>query len=92
MKIVAQTLMVIALLNFFSFMIVASILGGDAVNGRTDGQRYYLGSHGHYTEVSRSVFEYSKFHTHSVWFTHSLAFVGAAIYFWVRKRGSSHAA
>jgi hypothetical protein len=92
MKYFAQTLIAIGFLNFISFAVVASLLGGDAVNGKTDGQRFYLGSHGHYTEVSRSTFEYSRFHTHSVWITHSLLFIGAAILYGQKKKGESHAA
>jgi len=93
MKYLASILVVVGMLNFASFWIAALILGGDAVNGKTDGQRYFLGSHGRYTEVSQSTFEYSNFHTHSVWITHPLAFVGGFILVWLKqKEKASHGA
>jgi len=76
MKYIAYTLVVIGIVNFASFGIIAGVIGGDAVNGKTAGGRYYVSEHGHDTEVSRSVFEYSRFHAHSVWVTHPLAMVG----------------
>src|SRR5262245_55965390 len=84
-KCVAVVLGCVAILNFLSFVAAAAVLGGDAVNGKTDGQKYYLSSHGHFTEVSRSVFEYSRFHAYSVWVTHPLAFIGGYIYMRAQK-------
>ena len=93
MKYLAYTLVYVGALNFASFMIATLILGGDAVNGKSDGRSYYLGSHGRYTEVSQSTFEYSKFHTHSVWITHPLIFLGGGILIWLKKKERvSHAA
>jgi hypothetical protein len=69
----------LALVNFFAFALVALYLGGDAVNGKIADGHYYLGSHGHYTEVSAGVFTYSRLHTYSVFVTHSLAFLGAFV-------------
>jgi hypothetical protein len=65
------------MLNFFLYFIVAVSIGGDAVNGKTEGGKFYLGEHGRFTEVSQSVFEYSRYHTYSVWMTHPLAMLGA---------------
>ena len=86
MKYLGSILIVVGMLNFASFMIAALILGGDAVNGKSDGQKYYLGSHGRYTEASQSTFEYSRLHTHSVWITHPLIFVGGSILMWLKKK------
>ena len=83
-KYLACTLVAIGILNFASYVIVALSLGGDAVNGKTEGGRFYLCEHGHYTEVSRSVFEYSRYHTYSVWVTHPLAMSGG--YFLYREK------
>jgi hypothetical protein len=69
----------IALLNFLVFMAVALYLGGDAVNGKIANGHFFLGSHGRYTEVSETLFTYSKWHTYSVVLTHSLAFIGACL-------------
>jgi hypothetical protein len=73
----------LALLNFLAYFFVALYLDGDAVNGKIDDGHFYLGSHGRYTEVSVRIFAYSRWHTYSVWLTHSLAFV--AVYFVVRR-------
>jgi hypothetical protein len=79
MRVLAYTLMAIGVLNFASFMIVSTALGGDAPHGKIEGDKYYLGGHGHYTEVSHSTFEYSAIH--SEWFlvTLPLVFVGGLI-------------
>ena len=46
------------------------------MNGKAQAGRFYLASHGKYTEVSRRTWTYSKFHTISVWITHPLAILG----------------
>jgi hypothetical protein len=58
------------------FDIESSRLGGDAINGKIEAGRYYVGSHGRYTEVSREKYERSRWHTHLAWAT--LLFFGAA--------------
>jgi len=92
MKYLAYTLVAIGILNFISFCIVAGVIGGDAVNGKTEGGRYYVSEHGHDTEVSRSVFEYSRFHAHSVWVTHPLAMVGILILYMEHEKRKSRPA
>lgn len=54
-------------LNFVAYVITACILGGDAWNGRIQQGHYYLSMHGHLTEVSRAMFEYSLWHTYVLW-------------------------
>ena len=61
------------MLNFLAFAIVATCLGGDAVNGRSENGHYYFASHGTTTEVSEAVYNYSRIHVYSVWITHPLA-------------------
>jgi len=62
----------IGILNFAVFVIVASRLGGDALNGKVEGGHYYLygvrteSGHKVYTEVSESVFTHSKWHVYSL--------------------------
>jgi hypothetical protein len=63
--------------NFAGFSIGTLYLGGDAVNGSAVGGHYFLSNHGHLTEVSRSIFTYSKWHARSVWFTHPIAMLCA---------------
>jgi len=78
----------LALANFFAFVLISLYLGGDAVNGKIDSGRFYLGSHGRYTEVSARVFTYSKWHTYSVLVTHSAAFLSALVLSRRRRVGS----
>lgn len=74
-----------AIANFASFWIIAVVCGGDALNGKEEAGKYFLSSHGHDTEVTRSFFEYSRFHALSIWITHPLAIVSLA---WVLGRKS----
>lgn len=76
MKYLAFSLVAIGILNFACYVAISLALGGDAVNGKIENGHFYLGEHGHFTEVSSSVYGYSRIHTHSVWITHPLAFVG----------------
>lgn len=69
----------VAPLNFLLYAVIADNIGGDAVNGRAEAGRFYLGSHGHYTEVSRAVFTYSKLHTYAVWANYLLFFTYGAV-------------
>lgn len=61
---------VVGLLDFVSFLIGAFYLGGDAVNGKIVGGRYYLYGPYHgmkaYHEVSQAVFDYSRWHAYSL--------------------------
>ena len=60
----------IAIVNFVLFVLIAVWLGGDAINGTVRDGHYFLASHGHFTEVNRGVFAYSKIHTLSLLVTH----------------------
>jgi hypothetical protein len=66
----AAVVAVVGLLDFVSFLIGASYIGGDAVNGKIDGGRYYLYGPYHgmkgYHEVSQAVFDYSRWHAYSL--------------------------
>lgn len=59
---VACTIRSVAIVNFFAFVMALLYLGGDALNGKQEGGRYFLAQHGRLTEVSASVFAYSKWH------------------------------
>ena len=80
-----RVVVIIAFANFASFWIIAVVSGGDALNGKREGDRYFLMSHGHYTEVSKSFFDYSRIHASSVLITHPGAMIGVAWYFLRRK-------
>lgn len=64
---------VLWLLNFGAYVTIALLIGGDAINGHATSGHYYLAMHGHLTEVSRSVYEYSRWHTYVLWVHTALA-------------------
>lgn len=70
---VMATFFALTFLNLLAFLAGAAYLGGSALWGKEEHGRYYVGSHGHYTEVSQRVFEYSSAHGHSVQITMPLA-------------------
>lgn len=72
---VVYTAFIVAIVNFVTYAVIASIIGGDAMNGYAAGGHYFLGNKGHFTEVSRGLWEYSKWHTVSIFVTHPLAFI-----------------
>src|SRR5579872_2310848 len=65
----------VGMLNFLIFLAGAIYLGGDAVNGKVEGGRYYLwgvrteSGRKVYTEVTEPVFTYSRWHVYSLWVT-----------------------
>jgi hypothetical protein len=52
----------ISIANFFVFVLLAQLLGGDALNGHAADGRYYLADHGFLTEVGRTTWLYSRAH------------------------------
>jgi len=52
----------LTILNFFVFMVVDFIAGGDAWNGKVDGGQYFLGQQGTYTPVGFVFWVYSFVH------------------------------
>jgi hypothetical protein len=56
---VVLALFPITLLNFVVFAGICYYLGGSALNGKIVSEHYYVGEHGHYTEVSHGVFIFS---------------------------------
>ncbi len=83
---------VITIVNFIAFVAIAYYLGGDAVNGKTEGHRYYLfgvraenGLKG-YTEVSKAKFTYSEYHVYSIFITWPLLMMGGIASNYLKKR------
>lgn len=68
-----HTIMIVGFVNLVLFVAGTFYVGGDAWNGKIEDQKYYVwGYHnGHkgYTEVSRGVFEYSRWHVYSLMVT-----------------------
>jgi hypothetical protein len=63
---------VLGIVNFLAFGAISEYLGGDALNGHVINGHYFLGSHGHYTEVSQKLFQYSRWHATSIFVTHPI--------------------
>jgi hypothetical protein len=89
--ILGTTLFLVAGVNFSIFWIVAVILGGDAINGKAEGDRYYLRNKRQYTEVSQGVWTYSRIHTISVFVTHPLGIIGGGALLCYAKGGAKAA-
>ena len=68
--IICLSLFVVALLNFGISSVVYHAIGGDAVKGKQENGRYYVATGSEHTEVSRTVYTYSLYHTISMWLTH----------------------
>ena len=88
---ICYALFIAAIINFASFYIIAVLIGGDAVNGKVENGKYYIANHGKYTEVSKSVFIYSRLHTYSMWVTHPVGILAMG-YLSVRgkRKGKGH--
>ena len=52
--------------NFMLFLMISLASGGDALSGKKEAGRYFLASHGHYTEASRAFYYFSYAHGVSV--------------------------
>jgi len=80
-----NTVIAIGMLNFLIFIAAAIYLGGDAVNGKVEGGRYYLfgarteSGRKVYTEVTEPVFTYSRWHVYSIFATWPLVMVAAVV-------------
>ena len=64
-------LMAVAFLNSVAFVVYATAIGGAAVY--EDGGRYYVNSHGRYTEVSEAQAGWVRGHERAVFVTAALA-------------------
>jgi hypothetical protein len=61
-RLFVQTVTGVAVLNFISFCVISLFIGGAAMNGKIENGRYYLSQNGRLTEVSQSVWTYSRYH------------------------------
>jgi hypothetical protein len=64
MKSVTKAVSLSWIVNFAIYIAIAAWLGGDAINGYSEDERYFVAWHGQATEVSRAAFEYSRWHTY----------------------------
>lgn len=59
----AVTVVILGIINFWAFIIISVAIGGDALNGRVIDGRYFVMSHGTFTEVTQTVWIASRIHT-----------------------------
>lgn len=59
----------VTIINFLSFMLGILYFGGDALNGKEENGKFFLFNHGKLIEVTEGIFEYSKPHGLSVFFS-----------------------
>jgi hypothetical protein len=61
---IVKAIALVGVIDFALFIAGVTYLGGDALNGYRQGDRFYLGLHsnGPFTEVTRDVFQYSEWH------------------------------
>lgn len=74
------------ILNFLVFMAVSLWIGGDAVSGKEMNGKYFVASHGRLTEVSKSIFLYSKLHSYSLFVTHPAAMIAGVFSYILKKQ------
>lgn len=79
-------LAIFTIANFLAFVVVSLSHGGDAWNGQVVAGAYFVGSHGHYTKVSRNFWIYSYYHTLLLCITFALSFAVASYYTWQERR------
>jgi hypothetical protein len=83
--------MIICILDGVAFITGAILLHGDAVNGKRDGEHYYLFGYSPelqakgYTEVSPAVYRYSLYHARSTMLAGPLIPI---LIWWYRKLGN----
>jgi len=85
MQKILRVIALVAMVNFFAFWYGALIIGGDAINGKEDGGKFFVGDHGKYTEVTEGVYRYSRFHALSLFVTHPLGMVAGLISLWRKE-------
>lgn len=67
--------LIICILNFVAFGIGSTMIGGSAANGFKEDGRYSVSEHGKNTEVTEQVWNYSLWHSRSLFVTHPLAMI-----------------
>ena len=73
----------IIILGFFVF---SAVIGGSAGLGYQEGERYFVGNHGDYTEVSQTIWKISSVLEILFWIFIPLEFLGSWILEKLQKR------
>jgi hypothetical protein len=74
-----RALVLLGIANFTTFWFATMAMGGSALNGKVEDGHYFLGEHGKYTEVTSRQFQFSAWHTRSIFLTHGLGALGALL-------------
>ena len=72
-------------LNLVSWAAFCMTQGGDALNGKVENGRYYLGSHSRFTEVSAAKYHFSRWQTVSNLIILPIAVGGALVCTYLKK-------
>jgi hypothetical protein len=56
---VCNSFITLAAIHFVIFVGSIVVLGGDALTGKVEGERYFLGNHGQFIETSRAAWRFS---------------------------------
>ena len=85
-----MAVMIVCALNFAMFLTGSFYLGGNAIKGKVQAGRYYVGGYRHgiktYAEVSPTAFNYSNWHATSVIVTWPFMILAYFIYERMRRR------
>ena len=79
-------LVIVALLDFIFLLGLSFYIGGDAVNGKIENGKYFVWGYNYhngakgYTEVSRGVYDFSKWQVYSVGATWSVMLLSTFLY------------
>src|SRR5436190_12067325 len=74
---ICNVALLLAVVNFLAFMLISSYLGGEALTGKIEDGHYFLRYRSRYTEVSATIFAYTRLHALSLFVTFPLAIVAA---------------
>jgi hypothetical protein len=85
-------LLAVAVINFTAFAVLSLSWGGDALNGKMEDGRFYLGHKGHFVEVSEARWRASRAHAISVLVTHPFAIIVGGLLLNYAHRGRRRAA
>jgi len=75
-----RVIVVVGIVNFAACLGMDSYFGGSALNGYQKGNKFYIGSHGRYTQVTEEFWDFSYVHGISMYATHLSIFVGLALF------------
>ena len=80
MKKVGAIMAGVGILNFVSFGIFCTRIGGSADCAASTNGKFFVSEHGKRTEVSEMIFQENRYHRYSLILTHPMAMLGIAIY------------